>query len=368
MSISSPDKISSDRLQRLAPLLEAAGVDALLVSDVINLRYLLADPAIFDEGFSGVLLVTSEKPVLLLDFRYAGLAEAAFGGTRVVLREYKENLFKAVAGLAVETSVTKLGFESTHLSSYAAGKLIDQFSGCEPTVGMVEKVRAVKDDDEISRLRAAAAVADGVFPKLAGLVRPGVTEAEIAFELEVLMRRAGATAVSFASIVASGPNSAFPHAQSGSREVAVGDIVKIDYGCVVEGYCSDITRVFVVGKANDWQRQTHAAVLRAHDLAIDAVKAGMTGAEVDAVARVELEASSLGQFGHSLGHGVGLQVHEKPRLGKKSADILEPGMVFTIEPGLYSVGLGGVRIEDMVLLGQNGAEVLTSAPRELREI
>lgn len=360
--------ISSDRLQRLTPLIEAAGVDALLVSNIFNIRYLLAEPALFDDAFPGVLIVTGGKPVLLLDFRYSGLAEAALGGTRMVLREYKGNLFKAVAEVAAELSVTKLGFESVHLSSYAAGKLTEQFSGCEPTMGLVEKVREIKDVGEIARLKAAAAVADGVFDKLVGLVRPGATEAEIAFELEVLMRRAGATAVSFAPIVASGPNSAFPHAQSGSRVVTVGDIVKIDYGCVVEGYCSDMTRVLTVGKATDWQRQTHAAVLRAHDIAIDRLRAGMTGAEVDALARVELEAVGLGEFGHSLGHGVGLQVHEKPRLGQKSMDIMEPGMVFTIEPGLYSVELGGVRIEDMVLLGQNGVEVLTSAPRELLEV
>jgi Xaa-Pro aminopeptidase len=239
-----------------------------------------------------------------------------------------------------------------------------------PTQGVVEAVRAIKDSSEIALLREAAGRLSGVAAAAFGAVRAGSQEREVAGAIEAALRAAGYERIAFDTIVASGPHSALPHHRAGDRALTPGDLVVLDFGGVLDGYCCDLTRTVALGDPGPENRRIHAAVSEAQQAAIDAVRPGALSSAVDAAARNVLERHNLGKaFGHGTGHGLGLDVHEEPRLTRPRADVppvpLEPGMVFTIEPGAYVPGLGGVRIEDDVLVTQTGVEVLTSVPREL---
>jgi len=339
------------RLSRLRAQLE----EPLLVTKAINVRYLCGL-----RSSNAALLVQPDGPTrLYTDFRYREKARAVEG---VELVETKRSLVKDLGDLLSGT----VGFEAAHVSYDSYLTLAEGEAEFVPRVGLVEGLRAVKDEDEIAAIRRAAELADEGFRRLAASPFVGRTEADLAWQLEKSFRDLGAEASSFEAIVAAGPNGALPHANPGERVVERGQLVVVDAGCVVDGYCSDCTRTFATGPLPDRLQQAYAVCLEAQLAGLDAVRAGTTGVEADAAARRVIENAGLGEaFGHGLGHGVGLDVHEAPRLSRESADTLVSGNVVTVEPGIYLEGLGGIRIEDLVLVNEDGSEVTTSFTKDL---
>jgi Xaa-Pro aminopeptidase len=359
--------------------LAALGLDGLVVTSPTNIRY-LSNHA----GSAGTLVVTHTGVHLLVDFRYqesvraTQASAAACPQLRIwnVPASYDEALIDM---LSAPDMPAKLGIEAAHLTvarkewlerTTASRGMVLSWSSTER---VVEQFRQVKDPSEIATLRTSAArlseVADAAF----GSIRAGVTEREVAGAIERAMRSAGYERQAFDTIVASGPNAALPHYRAGTRILTPGDLVVLDFGGVLDGYCSDLTRTVSVGAPTPDARRLHAAVRDAQRSAIEAVRPGVLATAVDAAARDLLESRGLGEaFGHGTGHGLGLDVHEEPRIGPprtNSASVqLEPGMVFTIEPGAYVPDLGGVRIEDDVLVTADGCDVLTSVTRELLQL
>ena len=356
--------------------LAALGLDGLVVTNPTNIRY-LSNHA----GSAGTLVVTHSEVHLLIDFRYeesvrsVQASDAACPGLRTwpVPASYDEALIEMLSGL---TMPAKLGIEAAHLT-VARKEWLERTSTSRrlaltwtSTERVVEQPRLVKDASEIATLRDAAARLTGVAESAFRSIRPGVTEREVAGSIEMAMRAAGYERLAFDTIVASGPNAALPHYRAGTRILKPGDLVVLDFGGVLDGYCSDLTRTVSVGAPTPDALRLHAAVRDAQRAAMAAVKPGVPATSVDGAARGLLESRGLGNaFGHGTGHGLGLDIHEDPRVGpprSHSASVqLEPGMVFTIEPGAYLPGMGGVRIEDDVLVTGDGCEVLTSVPREL---
>lgn len=356
--------------------LAALGLDGLVVTNPTNIRY-LSNHA----GSAGTLVVTHSEVHLLIDFRYeesvrsVQASDAACPGLRTwpVPASYDEALIDMLSGL---TMPAKLGIEAAHLT-VARKEWLERTSTSRglaltwtSTERVVEQPRLVKDASEIATLRDAAARLTGVAESAFRSIRSGVTEREVAGSIEMAMRAAGYERLAFDTIVASGPNAALPHYRAGTRILKPGDLVVLDFGGVLDGYCSDLTRTVSVGAPTPDALRLHAAVRDAQRAAMEAVKPGVPATSVDGAARGLLESRGLGEaFGHGTGHGLGLDIHEEPRVGpprSHSASVqLEPGMVFTIEPGAYLPGMGGVRIEDDVLVTGDGCEVLTSVPREL---
>ncbi len=354
------------RARALADSLTASHVDGLLVTSLPNIRYLT--------GFSGtsaLLLVTSRELLLLTDFRYATQVREEVGELAQVAIEPQSlwnglwRLLPGIAGLEV------VGFESAHLPHREFERLLGAGAGWQwrPTVDLVEALRERKDAGEIALITEAALIAEEALAVAITGVRPGLTEMQVAGLVEHALRDAGSEAFPFPTIVASGPRAALPHARSSRRRIAAGELLLIDFGAVVGGYCADITRTFVVGRASDDQRELYAVVRAANERASAGVRAGIRGRDADALARRYIEDQGFGDgFGHSLGHGIGLEVHESPRLASTAEAVLLEGAVVTIEPGIYRPGWGGVRIEDDVVLEGERARVLTSFTRELIEI
>jgi Xaa-Pro aminopeptidase len=267
--------------------------------------------------------------------------------------------------------VERIGFESMHLSHTDFARLLEKGArwSWRPTTDVVETLRAVKDAGELAHIERAVAVAETALRRTVPMLRAGLTETAVAGILERHLRDAGSEAFPFPTIVASGPRSAMPHARAGDRVLEMGDFVLLDFGAVTAGYCSDITRTFVLGRASDEQREVYDIVREANLRASGALRVGMTGMAADAVARDYIADCGYGEaFGHSLGHGIGLEVHEEPRLARVVESPLAAGTVVTIEPGIYRAGWGGVRIEDDVFLSVAGPRVLTGFPRDLHEL
>ena len=349
---------------------DTLGLDALIVTAPANIRYLTNHA-----GSAGTLVATDEAMHLLVDFRYREAVRlqqaspAACPSLRLwdVPGSYDEALLACLA----EIGVGAVGFEAGHLTvsrhewltrTASARQLSIRF---RPTDGIVERARMVKDRTEVAALREAARRLTPVAQAAFTAVRPGVSERAIAARIESALRDAGYERPAFDTIVASGPNAALPHYRAGNRLLAAGDLVVLDFGGVLDGYCSDLTRTVAVAPPSAETQRVFAAVREAQQAAIDAVRPGIATTEVDRAARRVLEAHGLGEaFGHGTGHGLGLDVHEEPRVTRPRADVapvsLEPGMVFTIEPGAYLPGWGGVRIEDDVLVTEHGCDVLTS--------
>ena len=351
-------------------VLDALNLDALIVTAPANIRY-LSNHA----GSAGILVVTRDVMNLLIDFRYqeamrqlqASPSACPTLKTWTVGGSYDEALLECLRQIGPAT----VGFEAGHLTVARHEWLTRMASARQlaiafrSTDGVVERARMIKDQVEIAALREAARrltpVADAAF----SMIRPGVTERAIAARIESALRDEGFERPAFDTIVASGPNGALPHYRAGDRALAEGDLVVLDFGGVLDGYCSDLTRTVAVAPLSAEAQRVCAAVREAQQAAIDAVKPGVATTDVDRAARRVLEAHGLGEaFGHGTGHGLGLDVHEEPRVTRPRADVapvlLEPGMVFTIEPGAYLPGWGGVRIEDDVLVTDHGCEVLTS--------
>jgi Xaa-Pro aminopeptidase len=308
---------------------------------------------------------------LLTDFRYeTQVAEEV--GRAATVRIEPANLWSGLwSVLASLVTVERIGFESAHLLHRDFQRLLEQGARWQwrPLVDAVERLRERKDAGEIACIERAIAIAETALAATLPRIRPGQTETQVAGLLEQQLREAGSEAYPFASIVASGPRSALPHARAGDRVLQVGDFVLLDFGAVSGGYCSDITRTVVLGRASDEQRRVYGIVREANARASGALRVGMQGMAADAVAREYIDARGLGEaFGHSLGHGIGLEVHEAPRLARTAEAPLVLGAVVTIEPGVYVPGWGGVRIEDDVLLTDAGPRVLTSFPRDLHEL
>lgn len=351
----------SKRLQALREQLAAADLPGLLVTDERNRRYL--------SGFSGegMLLITAAAAVLFTDFRYWEQAAAeAPAYERFLVGEGGQALGEAVSRLQLRL----LGFEAEEVTVSRLGRWQESWgreTTLKPVQGLVEGLRQRKDPGEIQLMRRAGEVAVTALEETLAGIRVGQTEREISLELEYRMRRLGAEGPAFPFIVASGPRSALPHAVPTERRLAPGDLLTIDCGAVAAGYCSDVTRtVAVVGLDERWQTIYHL-VYEAQALGLSLVRIGASAAAVDAEVRAFFDREGLaGHFGHGLGHGVGLAVHEGPRLSPREEAKLAAGMVVTVEPGLYFEGEGGVRIEDTVAVGSGGAEILTRGSKELR--
>jgi Xaa-Pro aminopeptidase len=353
------------KMTRLRREMERRRLGALFVTHLPNVRYL--------SGFTGsnaLLLVKARSAILFTDARYTEQAAQEVGRLRVEIARVG-TLAHAVRATRALAGVAAVGFDAgrvpvSHLRAWKAlfpGLRFRDASGC------VDQLRAVKTRDEIDGIRRAAAVTEGVFAALLGMIRPGVSERDLAAEITYRHRLAGAERDAFEPIVGSGPRAALIHGQPSDRRIAQGDVLLLDFGCTVDGWCSDVTRTVAVGRIPKRLRNAHASVLRAHDAAIEAARPGLRGRELDAIARDVLRRDRLDTyFTHSLGHGLGLEVHELPRISMMSDDVLEAGMVATIEPGVYLPGLGGIRIEDDIAITSSGAEVLTSGPAELIEL
>jgi Xaa-Pro aminopeptidase len=354
------------RLAALADALSAAHLDALLVTSPANIRYLT--------GFSGssaLLLVSPHETVFLTDFRYETQVVDEVGDLARVIIESTSLWAGLWQQLAALPHLHVIGFESAHITHRDFERLLDAGARWQwrPAVDIVERLRERKDATEVASIKRAADVATRALERTLPLVRAGMTELEVAGLLEHALRDQGSEGFAFPTIIAAGARSALPHAHPTSHRVASGDFLLFDFGAVVEGYCSDVTRTVVVGRATPEQREFYDVVREANAAARAAVHAGMAGRDADRVARSYIERNGLGDlFGHSLGHGIGLEVHEAPRLARTNELPLPEGAVVTIEPGIYRPGWGGVRIEDDVWLGADGSRLLTDFPRELLEL
>lgn len=357
------------RLSRLRGRLSEEHSEAVLVTTVSNVRYITGFEGVFDGDSNVACLVTEEAARIYTDSRYGEAACQAALSTPWSVRVSPESIYARMCDELAEEGVGLLAVES----SIPYGRfrfLSDRLDGrVEATDQWIEELREVKEAAEIDRIARAAAVTDQAFEHILGVVAPGMTEAEVALELEVHMRRNGSAGVAFSSIVASGPNSSRPHATAGERVIEQGDIVLMDLGARVGGYCADLTRTVVMGAASEEYLRVHEAVLEANRAGKAALRGGLTGTEIDKAARDRLQESGFGdRLGHGLGHGVGLDVHELPTLSPRGLRTVPPGSVVTIEPGVYLEGRFGVRIEDLVVVEDEGCRVLSESPRDLIEV
>ena len=351
----------SARRARLRPALERSGIDALLVTRLPNVRYLTGF-----SGSNGQLLAVGDGGVFFTDSRYED--QSAREVPDLQRQIYPRRLAESIAEACRSHRVGRLGFESAGVS-HKTWRDLDGIDGVElvPTEDLVEQLRWVKDRDEIVLIERAQAAADEAFERVTSKLTEGVTEREVAFELEVAMRDAGADAVGFPTIAAFGENASEPHHGPGERRLARGDVVKLDFGAQVDGYHSDMTRTVAFGEPDPKLREIHAIVLEAQEAGAAVVRAGARGGDADEAARAVIRDAGYGEnFGHSLGHGIGLEVHEGPTLRHDGEDVLPERAVVTVEPGIYIAGLGGVRIEDMVVVEAEGCRALPSTAKELR--
>jgi Xaa-Pro aminopeptidase len=358
--------LRSRRLAMLSDALTAAHLDGLLVTSAANVRYLTGF-----SGSSGLLFVTPRESLFVTDFRYQTQAVEEIGDLARIVIESQSLWTGLWQNLSQLTHLDVAGFESAHLVHRDFQRLLESGSRYQwrPMLDLVESLRERKDADELRRIRDAVETAERALDLVIPDIGAGMTELEVAGRLEGALRHAGTDGFPFPSIVASGPNAALPHARPTARRLERGDFLLMDFGAVVRGYCSDITRTFVIGKASDEQREVHGIVRLANERAARALRPGMSGRDADGVARGYIEDRGFGEmFGHSLGHGIGLEVHEAPRLARTAEAPLVEGAVVTVEPGIYRPGWGGVRIEDDVHLGPGGAQVLTRFTRERMEI
>lgn len=356
----------AERLDRLRLSFSTLGADALLVSHLPNVRYLC--------GFSGsaaLLLVDERTATLFTDSRYTFQAREEVSGARVQI--VKRGLIRAVGtALHARRGRPRVGYSPGQVT-VAQKRALESISGSRvrwvSDGSAVEKLRAIKDADELARMRDAADLISEVFGKIVPIIRPGLTELELAAEIEYAIKQGGGAGPSFETIVASGSRSAWAHARPTSKPLRKSELVVLDQGAIMRGYCSDMTRTVFVGRASKRVRRMYQAVLDAQEAAKRTIRPGVTAGDVDRAARNSLKRSSLARyFTHSTGHGLGLEVHEMPRLGKGEETILQEGMVVTVEPGVYLEGLGGVRIEDDVVVTAKGAVDLTTAPRDFLEL
>ncbi len=347
----------SERVERLRAALEGLGAASFLVTRPVNLRYLTG----FDSS-NAALVVGRDRLVVATDGRYL---EAAKGleGAEVVLAE--RDLLGWIGARLGELAEAPVAFEADQVTVAGFDSLAQDGTELVPTTGVVSGLRAVKDEAELEAIRRAARVTDAAYERLARQELVGRSEAEVAWWMEQALREEGAEGLAFPVIVGSGPNAALPHHHPGRRRIGPGETVIVDAGAQVGGYCADCTRTFATGPLPDALQRAYALCRSAQEHSLMAVRSGATGAELDAIARAEIEESGLAPVLHGLGHGVGLEVHEQPVLRPASTDRLVARNVVTVEPGVYLAGEGGVRIEDLVVVGESGPEVLSSFTKDL---
>ncbi len=357
---------AEQRRQRLVPVLREEGLDALLVSNAVNVTYLT--------GFSGEsshLILGRERTLLVSDARFTEQLASECPGLEVIIRPPEQNLYQAVAAALGKLGLHTVGFESAHVSVAEAELLRDLAKGVawKPVRDRVETLRAIKDASEVEQIREAVAIAERAFAAFRALLREEDHEKDLSDAMEAHVRRAGGTCTSFPTIVAAGERAALPHAPPTKRTVGDSDLLLVDWGASGRFYKSDLTRVLPLRRISPKLQEVYAVVAEAQRRAMQAISPGVKGAVVDEAARATIRDAGYGAcFGHGLGHGLGLQVHEAPSLRPNSETVLQPGMVVTVEPGIYLPGWGGVRIEDDVLVTPEGHEVLTHAPKELAEL
>lgn len=353
-----------NRITRLQALLEREKLDGLVVSSLTNIRYLCGFT-----GSNGMMVITRKAAVFYTDFRYQEQIKTEVRGCdkRILERDlYFSFPAEELRGLCPRNRIPKIGVEESNLTLARFRLLRRQLRGFRlvPVRDLVLELRRKKGPSELALIRRAQAITEQAFSRVLELIKPGVTERELALEIEFFIRRFGEPA--FPTIVASGANGAKPHARAGERRLRRGDSITFDLGCRYRGYCADMTRTVFLGRPDGELKRVYEAVLQAQREALAVIKPGVPCKFVDLTARQYLEQQGLGEyFGHSLGHGVGLEVHEQPVLARTSRQTLEPGDVVTVEPGVYLPGKGGVRIEDLVLVTGTGMRNLTRASKEL---
>jgi Xaa-Pro aminopeptidase len=356
------------RQRRLQNTLSAHRLDALLVSHLPNVLYLCGFT-----GSAGVLLITPAASVFFTDGRYSAQARAEVKGAKIViagkapLATAAERLAHRRSGRGAQT--VRVGIEGEHLAVAARSRLARILGAgfrLRQAPPLVEQARMIKDGDELACIRSAVILGASLFDRALEIIRPGVRETEVAAEMEYAARKAGAQEMSFSTIIASGKRSALPHGRASQAAIPAQGFVVCDFGVILSRYCSDMTRTLYVGRPSAEARGLYLAVKQAQQAAVDAVRPGIGVGEIDQAARKSLQKSGLAKyFTHSTGHGVGLEIHEAPRVAAGQGEILQPGMVITIEPGVYVPGKWGVRIEDMVVVTERGCEVLTPTSKDL---
>lgn len=350
----------SNRLEKLRDKLKETNATALLVTSPYNLRYLTGFT-----GTTGLSVITMDAAYFITDFRYQEQVEKECLGFEII--ENKGPIMTEVAKLVAEKEIAVLGFEGDYMP-FATYKQVATIVDAPlvPVSGIVEGLREVKDESEIAIIKKACEIADAAFSHILTYIKAGMTEIQVANELDFHMRSLGASGVSFETIVASGVRSAMPHGVASEKVIEQGDMITLDFGCYYKGYVSDMTRTIALGDPGEELRDIHQRVLTAQLKVTEAAKPGMTGVALDAVARDYFaELGCADAFGHSTGHGIGLEIHEGPNVSKVAEKAFVPGNVITNEPGLYFPGLGGCRIEDDLLVTETGVEVLTQSPKEL---
>lgn len=351
--------MTDTRLAALRQALHDLHVDGLLVMSPLNRRYLCGFT-----GSAGALVVGGRRHAIVADFRYWEMIERQVPEWELVKVQRALHVPGAVARVAKELGIARLGFEGEHVSVATWEALVAESDGVayECVSGVVERMRTIKDADELSSIRRAAEITDSVYANMRAWVRPGLTEREVAWGIERRLREGGADGLAFPVIVGSGPNGAMPHGRPTDRALETGEPVIVDFGANVNGYLSDLTRTFCLGTAPDRLRELHALVVRAQHAALECLRAGVSGKAVDSAARDVIAAGGYGdQFGHSLGHSLGLAEHEEPGLSPQNDLPLPAGVIETVEPGIYIPGWGGVRHEDLVLVREGGPELLSRA-------
>ncbi|SOC27181.1 Xaa-Pro aminopeptidase [Ureibacillus xyleni] len=348
------------KIEKLRKALVDQNVDAILITNQYNRRYMTGFT-----GTAGVAIVSQEDAVFITDFRYTEQAKRQVQDFRIV--QHEGILYKEVANQVAKMGIKTLGFEKDTMT-YGLYENYNTLvkANLVPLSGLIEKIRLIKNEQEINIIKVACEIADQALTHILEFIKPGKTELEVSNELEFFMRKQGAQASSFDTIVASGVRSALPHGVATNKVIEKGDFVTLDFGALYNGYVSDITRTIAVGQPSDQLIEMYNTVLQSQLLALEKVGPSMTGIEADAVARDYLTSKGYGEaFGHSTGHGIGLEVHEGPALSSRSETVLEPNMVVTIEPGIYLPGIGGVRIEDDIIITETGNEKLTHSKKEL---
>lgn len=349
------------RLEKLRQSMANIDCEALLITNEVNRQYMTGFT-----GTSGVVLVTEQEAILFTDFRYTEQAEAQAPHYSII--DHGTTLIAQIRDVLLREGIKRLYFEAQHMTYQTYQTYLDGLEGIEltPSKQVVEQLRMIKDESELKILREAAALADQAFMYIIDHMKPGVSEKRIAFLLEIFMREHGATSSSFDMIVASGERSAMPHGVASDRLLGQNEFVTLDFGAYYQGYCSDITRTVVIGKPTPKHREIYDIVLEAQMNGLEHIKPGMSGQQADALTRDIIKRYGYGdQFGHSTGHGIGMEIHEEPRLSMTSETVLQPGMTVTVEPGIYIPTFGGVRIEDDIVITEDGAERLTLSSKEL---
>ena len=353
--------VCKKRINKLRAKLRDNSIDGVLISKRENCFYL--------SGFTGThsyIIITENESLLITDSRYAEQAAREAPNYNVIV--FYSNVYEEIKNIIKKYRIKSLGFESTYISYSTYLDYVNNFEVKKlvPLKDFIEEMRIIKDDEEIKLIRNSIKIADEAFDYVLMYIKPGIREIEIAAEIEYFIKKQGGSGPSFQTIVASGIRSSMPHAVASEKKLENGDIVVMDYGAIYHGYCSDITRTIFIGKPDEKAKHIYNTVLEAQLEALKRIRKGMASKDADYIARDVISKAGYGEnFGHSLGHGVGLEIHEKPKIYSTDETIIKDGMVVTIEPGVYIKGCVGVRIEDMVLIKDTGTEILTKASKEI---